>query len=321
MDGREVLEMTNSGLPQPGGERDEWGREGSPCCPPRPSLRKAAPVEDTKADGPLGPVSGVAVLRKGRQLPGVPGCGSAPPGRAGEASAPQVEREPFLAADPKRSRKNPKFLPPEVGVRGVLPLKQGLGNLPGWGPKGWGARFLWIRPLGVRLRQCALQEDTEDQLLPTPHRRGHGGRAGGGEAEGGGGGGGGGGSGEGSRGPEASGHGPGLRQSRLPRWRGVSQALADDGRPAFSPAANGSETGLMDNQNAQSPSPLLSGVSGREDFPERGGSARRSGRGGCACARLRACPGARARRRPPPSFPIVLESGWMRELLPGPRLA
>lgn len=73
MDGQEVLEITNSGLPEPGGKRDERGREGSPCCPPRPPLRKAAPVEDAKADGPLGPVSGVAVLREGRQLPGVLG--------------------------------------------------------------------------------------------------------------------------------------------------------------------------------------------------------------------------------------------------------
>lgn len=45
-------------------------------------------------------------------------------GRAGEASAPaEVEGEPFLASDPKRSRENPKFLLQEVGERGDLPLK------------------------------------------------------------------------------------------------------------------------------------------------------------------------------------------------------
>lgn len=67
----------------------------------------------------------------------------------GEASVPEeVQGEPSLASDPKRSKENPKFLPQEVGERGVLRLKQGIGNLPGWCPKDWGARFLWIRPPG-----------------------------------------------------------------------------------------------------------------------------------------------------------------------------
>lgn len=67
MDGWEILEMRNSGLPGTGGKRDKWGRggQGSLASPLLPPLGKAAAVEEAKADGP-GPASGVAVLRKSR---------------------------------------------------------------------------------------------------------------------------------------------------------------------------------------------------------------------------------------------------------------
>lgn len=47
-------------------------------------------------------------------------------GRGREASgSKEVEDKPLLASDPKRSRENPKFLPQEVGERGVLPQSRG----------------------------------------------------------------------------------------------------------------------------------------------------------------------------------------------------
>lgn len=49
-------------------KRDKWGtgRTGSLASLLLPPLRKAAPVQEAKEDGPLGAASGVAVLRKRR---------------------------------------------------------------------------------------------------------------------------------------------------------------------------------------------------------------------------------------------------------------
>lgn len=98
------------------------GPNGSLSSPVPLSCPKGHSVEAVTAEGPLGPASGAAALRNGisSQVCGVRVC--TPVGRRRQASSSEeVEDEALLATDPKRSKANPKFLPQEVGKRGVLP--------------------------------------------------------------------------------------------------------------------------------------------------------------------------------------------------------
>lgn len=96
------------------------GREGSRSSPRLPPLRKAAleealPWSGSAEGAPLAPKSA-----------GVGGC--APTGRGGEAAGPEgAGAKPLLASAPERSGGTPKFLPQEVGERGVLPRSRGWG--------------------------------------------------------------------------------------------------------------------------------------------------------------------------------------------------
>lgn len=67
VDGWEVLEMGSNPLPRMGASGASGEGEGKGSSPLlHPPFREAAPVQEAKAEGPVGPASGVAVLRKCR---------------------------------------------------------------------------------------------------------------------------------------------------------------------------------------------------------------------------------------------------------------
>lgn len=53
-----------------------------------------------------------------------------PQGEVLEVPSPEVENEPLLASDPKRSREDPTFLSQEMDKRGVLPQSRSETFLP-----------------------------------------------------------------------------------------------------------------------------------------------------------------------------------------------
>lgn len=64
-----------------------------------------------------------------------------------------MEGEPLLPSDPKRSRENPKFLPQEVGERGVLPRSRGSETFLAGAPKVGERGSFGSGPPGVRVKQ------------------------------------------------------------------------------------------------------------------------------------------------------------------------